>query len=212
MSKSRGNVVNPDKVVAEYGADSLRLYEMFMGPLEAVKPWSMDGVERRRGFLDRVWRMIMAERERNARAERGRPDDAPTPEQNRVLHRTIQAVTRRHREDARSTRPSPRMMEFTNFFLKEKPRPQAAMETLVLLLSPFAPHMAEELWQLLGHAKTLAYEPWPAFDAAADQGRHDRSSRAGQRQAARPGPTWPPRPMRRRPRPPRESMRRLPSN
>ena len=166
MSKSRGNVVNPDTVVAEYGADALRLYEMFMGPLEAVKPWSMEGVNGVRGFLDRVWRMITAERSDSLELNPAVADVAPAPEQNRVLHRTIQGVTQDIERMFFNTAIS-KMMQFTNFFLKEERRPRAAMETLVLLLSPFAPHMAEELWQLLGHDTSLAYEPWPAFDEAA---------------------------------------------
>jgi len=166
MSKSRGNVVNPDAVVAEYGADSLRLYEMFMGPLEAVKPWSMEGVNGVRGFLDRVWRMVTAERSETLELNAAVVDRAPTPEQNRVLHRTIQGVTQDIERMFFNTAIS-KMMEFTNYFLKEEHRPRAAMETLVQLLSPFAPHIAEELWQLLGHKQSLAYEPWPAFDESA---------------------------------------------
>jgi leucyl-tRNA synthetase len=166
MSKSRGNVVNPDTVVNEYGADSLRLYEMFMGPLEAVKPWSMEGVSGVRGFLDRVWRMITVERSETLELNSVIVDDAPTPEQNRVLHRTIAGVTADIERMFFNTAIS-KMMEFTNFFLKQERRPRAAMEQLVLLLSPFAPHIAEELWQLLGHQKSLAYEPWPPYDEAA---------------------------------------------
>ncbi|NLE40130.1 MAG: leucine--tRNA ligase, partial [Pirellulaceae bacterium] len=166
MSKSRGNVVNPDEVVANFGADSLRLYEMFMGPLEAVKPWSMDGVSGVHGFLNRVWRMIVDERADDLKLNEAVRDVAPTDEQNRMLHKTIQAVTQDLDQMAFNTAIA-RMMEFTNFFLKEDVRPKAAMERLVLLLSPFAPHMAEELWQLLGHDKTLALEPWPVYDEAA---------------------------------------------
>ena len=170
MSKSRGNVVNPDDVVTQYGADALRLYEMFMGPLEATKPWSMDGVSGVRNFLDRVWRMIVDERAEQLQLSPA-VQDGPLPddvaaEQNRMLHRTIKAVT--EDLDAMSFNTAiARMMEFTNFFTKQDPRPKAAMESFVLLLSPFAPHMAEELWSLLGHDKTLAYEPWPKFDEAA---------------------------------------------
>jgi len=166
MSKSRGNVVNPDKVVAEYGADSLRLYEMFMGPLEAVKPWSMEGVNGVRNFLDRAWRMIVNERAETLALNPAVQDTPITPDQNRMLHRTIQGVTQDIEKMYFNTAIS-KMMEFTNFFLKEERRPKAAMETLTLLLAPFAPHMAEELWQLLGHEKSLASETWPAFDAAA---------------------------------------------
>ncbi len=165
MSKSRGNVVNPDAVVADYGADSLRLYEMFMGPLEAVKPWSMQGVDGVRGFLDRVWRMVIDDRAEEVRLNPAVQDCEPTPEQNRMLHKTIQAVTRDVEQLSFNTAIA-RMMEFTNFFLKSEVRPKRAMEGLALLLSPFAPHIAEELWQALGHATTLAYEPWPAFDEA----------------------------------------------
>jgi leucyl-tRNA synthetase len=163
MSKSRGNVVNPDEIVAEYGADALRLYEMFMGPLEAVKPWSMQGVNGVRGFLDRVWRMIIDDRAAELRLDPAVQDAACTPEQARVLHRTIQGVTQDIERLAFNTAIA-KMMEFTNFFTKEPVRPRQAMETFVLLLSPFAPHLAEELWQALGHDRTLAYEPWPAYD------------------------------------------------
>jgi leucyl-tRNA synthetase len=165
MSKARGNVVNPDAVVAEYGADSLRLYEMFMGPLEAVKPWSMHGVEGVRGFLDRAWRMVVDDRAEDVRLNAAVQDCEPTAEQNRVLHKTIQAVTRDCEQLSFNTAIA-RMMEFTNYFLRAETRPKRAMEGFVLLLSPFAPHIAEELWQVLGHADTLAYEPWPAFDEA----------------------------------------------
>jgi len=166
MSKSRGNVVNPDEVVREYGADSLRLYEMFMGPLEAVKPWSMDGVSGVRGFLDRAWRMIVDDRAETIQLNPAVQAVEPTPEQNRVLHKTIKAVTNDLDQMSFNTAIA-RMMEFTNFFTKQEPRPRGAMEKFVLLLSPFAPHVAEELWEALGHATTLAYEPWPAFDETA---------------------------------------------
>jgi leucyl-tRNA synthetase len=166
MSKSRGNVVNPDEVVKEYGADSLRLYEMFMGPLEAVKPWSMDGVSGVRGFLDRAWRMILDDRAEAIQLNPAVQNIDPTAEQNRMLHKTIKAVT--NDLDAMSFNTAiARMMEFTNFFMKTDARPRVAMEKLVLLLAPFAPHVAEELWQALGHKTTLAYEPWPTFDEAA---------------------------------------------
>jgi leucyl-tRNA synthetase len=165
MSKSRGNVVNPDQVVAEYGADSLRLYEMFMGPLEAVKPWSMEGVSGVRGFLDRAWRMIVDDRAEPVTLNEAVCDAEPTPEQNRALHKMLRAVTRDIESLGFNTAIA-RMMEFTNFFLKEARRPRSAMERFVLALSPFAPHLAEDLWQALGHQQTLAYEPWPAADEA----------------------------------------------
>ncbi|HEY5312729.1 MAG TPA: class I tRNA ligase family protein [Pirellulales bacterium] len=166
MSKARGNVVNPDHVVAEYGADSLRLYEMFMGPLEATKPWSMEGVNGVRGFLDRAWRMMINDRSETLELNAAIVDAEPSVEQNRVLHKTIQGVTQDIERLACNTAIA-KMMEFTNFFTKEERRPRSAMQTFVLLLSPFAPHLAEELWSLLGHDQTLAYEPWPEYDEAA---------------------------------------------
>ncbi|MCY2993276.1 MAG: leucine--tRNA ligase [Planctomycetota bacterium] len=165
MSKSRGNVVNPDEVVREYGADSLRLYEMFMGPLEATKPWSMAGVSGVRGFLDRAWRMITDEHAEQLTLHPAVQAVEPTGEQNRVMHRTIMAVTRGTARLEFNTAIA-RMMEFVNYFTKQAVRPKTAMERLVLLLAPYAPHIAEELWQVLGHPETLAYEPWPQYDEA----------------------------------------------
>ncbi len=165
MSKSRGNVVNPDEVVREYGADSLRLYEMFMGPLEATKPWSMAGVSGVRNFLDRVWRMIVDFRSDDAVLVEAIRDVEPTEEQNRILHRTIAAVTRDTEAMSFNTAIA-RMMEFVNFYTKEEVRPKSAMQDFVLLLAPYAPHLAEELWQLLGNAESLAYHAWPKFDEA----------------------------------------------
>jgi len=163
MSKSRGNVINPDTVVSEYGADSLRLYEMFMGPLEQMKPWNMDGVNGVFIFLNRMWRLVVDDKSDELQLSGAVTDDAPTEQQNRVLHKTIKAVTDDIAKLSFNTAIA-RMMEFTNFFTKEEKRPRAALEQIVLLLSPFAPHLAEELWQLLGHAGTLAYEPWPICD------------------------------------------------
>jgi leucyl-tRNA synthetase len=165
MSKSRGNVVNPDEIVMDYGADSLRLYEMFMGPLEATKPWSMAGVNGVRNFLDRVWRMIVDDRSETVQLNSAVQDVEPDEEQNRVLHRTIREVTQDTATMDFNT-PIARMMEFVNYFNKQAVRPKLAMERFVLLLSPYAPHIAEELWQVLGHGPTLAYEPWPQFDEA----------------------------------------------
>jgi leucyl-tRNA synthetase len=165
MSKARGNVINPDAIIAEYGADSLRLYEMFMGPLEAVKPWSMKGVEGVYRFLARAWRMIVDSEADVVRLDaRVQPVD-PTLERAKVAARTVAAVTD-DIEGLRFNTAISRLMEFVNFFTAQEVRPRRAMETFVLILSPFAPHIAEELWQLLGHEQTLAYEPWPAFDPA----------------------------------------------
>lgn len=166
MSKSRGNVINPDDVVKEYGADSLRLYEMFMGPLEAVKPWSVEGVSGVRNFLDRVWRLVVDERSEEMALHPAVQTVPCNEEQNRVLHKTIKAVTNDLKAMQFNTGIA-RMMEFANFFGKQEVRPKEAMEKLMLLLSPYAPHIAEELWQVLGHDTTLAYEPFPTYDEAA---------------------------------------------
>ena len=155
--------MNPDDVVRDFGADALRLFEMFMGPLEAVKPWSMQGVSGVAKFLDRVWRMIVNERAEEVRLNAAVREVEPSTEQNRVLHKTIQAVTKDVEQMAFNTAIA-RMMEFTNYFLGCEARSKLAMERFVLLLSPFAPHLAEELWQVLGHGTTLAYEPWPEYD------------------------------------------------
>jgi len=165
MSKSRGNVINPDDVVREYGADSLRMYEMFMGPLEQVKPWSMSGVEGVYRFLGRVWRMITDEEAETVSLHPSVQDVPLNEDQDRVLHRTIRAVTEDIEKLSFNTAIS-RMMEFTNAMSPQDVRPKAAMEPFVKLLSPFAPHIAEELWEVLGHTGTLAYEPWPEFDEA----------------------------------------------
>ena len=165
MSKARGNVVNPDAVVSEYGADSLRLYEMFMGPLEATKPWSTTGVNGVRNFLDRVWRLMIDTHTDDNVLVDAIQDVEPNAEQNRVIHSTIMAVTRDIEALSFNTAIA-RMMEFVNFFTKETVRPKKGMEALVLLLSPYAPHMAEELWQALGNNASLAYQPWPTYDEA----------------------------------------------
>ena len=164
MSKSRGNVINPDDVVQHYGADSLRLYEMFMGPLEQVKPWSMSGVEGVFKFLARAWRMITdSDVDDEVRLHPAVQEVALNEDQDRILHKTIKAVTEDIEKLSFNTAIS-RMMEFTNAMTGADVRPKSALEQFVLLLSPFAPHIAEELWQLLGHDQTLAYEPWPQFD------------------------------------------------
>lgn len=163
MSKSRGNVINPDKVVEEYGADSLRLYEMFMGPLEQVKPWSMQGVEGVSRFLARVWRTITDEKSDDVRLNPAVQDVAPAEPQLRLLHKTIKAVTHDIESLGFNTAIS-RLMEFMNEVSNWNVRPISILRPFVLLLSPLAPHLAEELWQLLGGQNSLAYEPWPTFD------------------------------------------------
>jgi leucyl-tRNA synthetase len=136
---------------------------MFMGPLEATKPWSMSGVEGISRFLARVWRMIADERADDLRLASAVRDVPATPEQLRILHRTIKAVSDDFEKMSFNTAIS-RLMEFTNEISPAEPRPKSVLEPFVLLLSPLAPHLAEELWQILGHVSTLAYQPWPAFD------------------------------------------------
>ncbi|KAL6766680.1 TSL1 [Auxenochlorella protothecoides x Auxenochlorella symbiontica] len=155
MSKSRGNVINPDDVVAGYGADSLRLYEMFMGPLRDTKVWSTKGVEGVHRFLARVWRLGT---ERLAQ-----PGVASTPAQAAVMNRTVGRVTE-DTEAMRFNTAIAAMMEAVNAAYKWDACPRPLFETLVLLLAPYAPHIAEELWQRLGHEGSLAYASWPAFD------------------------------------------------
>jgi len=163
MSKARGNVINPDQVVEQYGADSLRLYEMFMGPLEAVKPWNMNGVEGVYRFLGRAWRLIADADADEFVLDPKVKDVEPTPAQAKLLARTVAAVTD-DLEAMRFNTAISRLMEFVNAFTGQDVRPRSAMEAFTLLLSPMAPHLAEELWQLLGHLDTLAYAPWPSYD------------------------------------------------
>jgi len=150
-------------VVQQYGADSLRLYEMFMGPLEQTKPWSMSGVDGVYRFLGRVWRLVVDDLSDSIALSPAVQDVAATPEQDRILHRTIKTVTEDIEKLSFNTAIS-RMMEFTNAFTSAEVRPKSSLEQLVLLLSPFAPHIAEELWEVLGHSGSLAYEPWPVCD------------------------------------------------
>jgi leucyl-tRNA synthetase len=162
MSKSRGNVVNPDDMIDRFGADAVRLYEMFMGPLEAMKPWSTRGVEGVTRFLDRVWRLILAE---DGTLSPAVTQAEPAQASLRILHQTIKKVT----EDIEALRFNTaisHMMVCTNEMTKLEARPRALLVPFLLLLAPFAPHMAEELWQRLGHSNSLAYETWPTYDPA----------------------------------------------
>lgn len=170
MSKSRGNVVNPDDVVEEYGADSLRLFEMFMGPLEQVKPWSTKGVEGVNRFLAKVWRLVMEEtQEGDWVLSDSVAEVEPTKAQLKVVHATIKKVGEDIETMAFNTAIS-QMMVCTNELGKADPRPVSCIATLLHVLNPFAPHLSDELnEQLLAKfpdkvAKSLAYEPWPKFD------------------------------------------------
>ena len=161
MSKSRGNVVNPDKVITDYGADSMRLYEMFMGPLEAAKPWNMNGLEGVHRFLAKTWRMVVDE---NTGQLSPAVTDCSCDEQSlMLLHQTIKKVSNDIDNFAFNTAIS-QMMIFVNHFGKLKSRPRKAIENFITLLSPFAPHIAEELWQILGASDTITYEKWPEYD------------------------------------------------
>jgi leucyl-tRNA synthetase len=165
MSKSRGNVINPNQVVDKYGADSMRLYEMFMGPLEATKPWSMRGVEGVYRFLGRVWRLLIDDRAEEFRLSAAVQDTEPDRQTLRKLHQTIKKVSE-DLDGMRFNTAIAAMMEFTNHLTRLTTRPRSVLEPFVLLLSPFAPHLAEELWSALGNRATLAYEPWPAHEEA----------------------------------------------
>ena len=161
MSKSRGNVVNPDSVVRDHGADSLRLYEMFMGPLEATKPWSTAGVGGVRGFLDRCWRLVVDERADAVTLAPQVCDDAPTDDQLREIHRTVDKVTKDIQSLSFNTAIA-RMMEFVNFCTPLDRRPRAILEPFVTVLAPFAPHLAEELWEILSRPAPVSLAAWPA--------------------------------------------------
>jgi leucyl-tRNA synthetase len=153
MSKSLGNVINPDDIVAEYGADAMRVYEMFMGPLEVSKPWSTNGIAGVRRFLDRVWRL----------GELPLADDAPTPDQLRLLHQTIRTVSQDTSRLEFNTAIS-QMMIFVNETTALDRMPRALWEPFLLLLAPYAPHLAEELWEKAGKSASIARQAWPAWD------------------------------------------------
>jgi len=158
MSKSLRNVVNPDDVIRDYGADALRLYEMFMGALQDVKPWNTRNLEGVARFLRRSWNMVTGQS----------VVDAPlSPEQNRLLNATVKKVSQDIEALSFNTAIS-QLMIFVNGFAGDgKPLPRVAAETFVQLLAPFAPHMGEELWERLGHEGGISYVPWPAWDEKA---------------------------------------------
>jgi leucyl-tRNA synthetase len=164
ISNSRGNVISPDEVIAEYGADSMRLYEMFIGPLDKDAPWSTEGIQGVRRFLERVWRTLLDEDAPGEPLRALAPGDG-TPEQARLTARAIAGVTE-DLEAMRFNTAISKLMVYTRDVVRDAPLPRRAAEVLVLLVSPMAPHLGEELWQKLGHAKTLAYEPWPTADPA----------------------------------------------
>lgn len=162
MSKSRGNVINPDDIVNEYGADTLRVYEMFMGPLEATKPWNTNGVEGTFRFLSRVWRLFIGDDgQLNPKIVEGEGTD----DFKRTLHKTIKKVTEDF-EHMRFNTAISQLMVFINEGYKTEELPRKAMENFVQLLSPLAPHLAEELWSRLGYTESVTYVPWPEYDEA----------------------------------------------
>jgi leucyl-tRNA synthetase len=164
MSKSRGNVISPDEVIAEYGADSMRLYELFMGPLEKGAPWATDGIPGCFRFLQRAWRLFVDD-DAPGEPTRALPAGPGTPEQARLAARTIAGVT----ADMEAVQPNTaisKLMVFARDVAKDAPLPREAGEAFLRMLSPFAPHLAEELWQRLGHAGSVALAPWPEADPA----------------------------------------------
>jgi leucyl-tRNA synthetase len=160
MSKSLGNVVNPDDVVARYGADALRLFEMFLGPLEATKPWSTKGIEGIARFLNRIWRLFVEEDGSLSPASVDAPLNA---EQEHLLHSTLKKVT----EDIEALRFNTaiaQLMVFVSEVQHMPERPRALLEPFLLCLAPFAPHIAEELWHRLGHTDSIVLQRFPEYD------------------------------------------------
>jgi leucyl-tRNA synthetase len=163
MSKSRGNVINPDDVIIEFGADSMRLFEMFMGPLEATKPWSTEGIAGMNRFLSRVWRLVVDDRtgELKTNIKPGKPDI----EELKILHKTIKKVTHDIDDgDMKFNTSIAQFMIFTNELYKFKELSRETLEKFILILSPFTPHICEELWQRLGNKQSVSSVPWPVYD------------------------------------------------
>jgi len=160
MSKSRGNVINPDDIVNEFGADTLRMYEMFMGPLEATKPWSTNGTEGVYRFLARVWRLFVDD---NGKLHE-RIQDVPGEDSfRRTWHKSLKKVGEDY-EGLRFNTAISQMMIFVNDAYKTEVLPKEALKHFVQMLSPIAPHIAEELWEKLGEQGSVSYAPWPAYD------------------------------------------------
>jgi len=164
MSKSRGNVVNPDDVIAGYGADSLRLFEMFLGPLSATKPWSTKGIEGVYRFLNKIWRLVVNE---DGGINAKITDAKPEGEAERVMHRTIMNVTEDIEDmDMKFNTCVSELMIYVNEISRLETIPRDLVVTLLKLLAPFAPHLAEELWNRMGNDTTIAFASWPEFNPA----------------------------------------------
>ena len=154
MSKSKGNVINPDDMVIQYGADSLRVYEMFMGPIDSAKPWDPNGIDGSKKFLDRVWRLY---------TESNKISNNLNKNLERIYHYTVKKVTNDYETMNFNTAIS-QMMIFVNTVNKENVFPKEYAEGFLKLLNPVAPHITEELWNILGHNNTISYEQWPKYD------------------------------------------------
>lgn len=161
MSKSKYNVVNPDTICEEYGADSLRLFEMFLGPLEQSKPWKTSGISGVSSFLKKLWKLYHS----GANESFSVSEDAPTKEELKVLHKTIKKVDDDIANFSFNTSVSSFMIA-VNELVALKCNKREILENLIILVSPYAPHIAEELWSKLGHAESIATEPFPVFEAS----------------------------------------------
>ncbi|MCK5376357.1 MAG: class I tRNA ligase family protein, partial [Acidobacteria bacterium] len=163
MSKSKLNVVNPDEVIAVYGADAMRLYELFMGPLEVQKPWQMKDVEGVNRFLQRVWRLVVDEKSGELNPKLSEVPSSSEPELERTLHKTIKKVSS-DTETLQMNTGIAQMMIFVNEATVCPTLPRGILTTFLRLLSPYAPHLCEELWQRLGEPKLIAHAEWPSWD------------------------------------------------
>ncbi len=165
MSKSKLNVVNPDEVIEQYGADAMRLYELFMGPLEVQKPWQMKDVEGVNRFLQRVWRLVVDENSGDLNPKLSDQPASSEPELQRTLHKTIKKVST-DTESLQMNTAIAQMMIFTNEATSASKLPSEIVKAFLRLLSPYAPHICEELWQRFGEEELIAHSDWPVWDEA----------------------------------------------
>ncbi len=159
MSKSKWNVVSPDAICEKYGADTLRLYEMFLGPLEMAKPWNMNGISGVSGFLKKLWRLFFQQDKLTL------SEDAPSKAELKTLHKTIKKITEDINDFSFNTSVSAFMI-CVNELIEQKCNKSAVLKPLLVLLSPYAPHITEELWEVVGHQSSIAFEPWPIWNPA----------------------------------------------